>query len=110
MREKYKEKAEQVLTDWYENSHSDLGLTRIFAKYEQRVSEQDKELVALRARAEAAEGLRVALEQGIHTLEVAVESGLDGFTPAAVKEILTEHVVLKRLRAALDAYDKSREG
>jgi hypothetical protein len=77
---------------------------------EQRIAELETELVALRARAEAAEGMREALDWGIRTLEVAVAAGLDDFSDEDVKDIVANHKTLGAMRAALDAYDKSKGG
>lgn len=45
--------------------------------------------------------MKKALKAGIHTLEIAVRAGLDGFTEAEVNQILAGHVTLKQMRQAV---------
>jgi uncharacterized spore protein YtfJ len=72
------------------------------------IEEQDKELVALRARAEAAEGLREALEPLSRMDLKALQDKRNDYPVFGLNDSTITVGDIRKATAALAAYDKSK--
>lgn len=99
------EAALQMNGDELLSYQKELGECEILVKnLESDKAALTRELEAERDTLRKADALAAALEQGIETLKIAVEAGLDGFSDAEMKEIVSNHRVLNQMRSALAAY------
>jgi redox-regulated HSP33 family molecular chaperone len=89
-------------------------LTEVARNYMERCEQLETELVALRARAEAAEGLREALERARESLVWHIASfekqDFDKLVKQFDKYPNSKPRIIEAIDAALTAYDRSKGG